>query len=294
MDFEQIKKEAQEKNIPYEKMGRVLVWYDQFDEGKLDRTKWSFQRSMGASDRDYDNSEKHCRIEGDKLLMQVHRSDKEGINYSLPEGFCTDKTMNFKYGYAEMRAKLPYRHGAWPSFWMKSNTPFMKAPYMSEVDIFEVFSSDRNAVANLHRWGGGKHCMLRGGEGSLTRAYTFEKYENLNDEYHIYGFEWNEKMMAFYVDDVKYAEFPIDETGADQYWPEDVFPGDMTGFHDFHYLIMNNEIFSPGSGWKPEGCVLTEDDPMPINYYIDWVRLYQDPKTEEIKLMDEIAQASKK
>ncbi len=286
LDHAKIKLEAEKRGIPYEKRGRQLIWFDEFDGEKLDMTKWNFARTMNGADCEYDNSEKYCRVENNELHMQVHRSSLPDKSYALSEGLTTMETMNFKYGYVEMKGKLPFRHGAWPSFWMKSNTPFKKAPYMAEIDIFEVFSSDRNVVSNLHKWVTSElHVMLPGGEGSLKRAYTFENYENLNNEYHTYGFEWDEKYMSFYVDDEMYTRFPIDESGE---FGEDRIAG-MEGFHDFAYIIFNNEIFSPGRSWKPEGRVLDENDEMPIDYYIDYVRFYQNPEKEEIKLGDEIA-----
>ncbi len=289
---EQIKQEAQSLGIPYEKKGRTLVWHDEFQAAQLDRTKWGFARTMGASDREFDNSEFCCRKEGDKLLMQVHKSEKEGADYRLPEGLCTRETMVYRYGYVEMRANLPYRHGAWPSFWLQSATPFSKATYMSEIDVLEVFSSENRLYSNIHKWGGGQHCAIQGDENKINVIYTFEKYADLNNEYHVYGFEWDETYMHFYVDDQRYCTFLITEEG-DKCFPQGIHPG-MAGFHDFHYLIMNNEIFSAGGSWHPEGWILTEQDPLPIEYRIDWVRLYQDPsKGEEIKLGDEIAAAKR-
>ncbi|MEE0945536.1 MAG: glycoside hydrolase family 16 protein [Acutalibacteraceae bacterium] len=286
INYSKIKEEALAKGIPYEKMGRQLVWYDEFESDSLDMDKWCFTRTMHGADCEYDNSEKCIRVEDNQVHMQVHRSELEDKDYVLSEGLTTMETMNFKYGYVEMRAKLPFRHGAWPSFWMKSNTPFKKAHYMAEIDIFEVFSSDRNVVSNLHKWVTSTiHVMLPGGEGSLKRAYTFENYENLNDEYHTYGFEWDEKYMSFYVDDEMYTRFPIDESGE---FGEETIKG-MEGFHDFAYIIFNNEIFTQGRSWRPEEYVLKEDDEMPIDYYIDYVRFYQNPEKEEIKLGDEIA-----
>jgi hypothetical protein len=245
---------------------------------------------MDTKMHEYDNSEKCARVENGQMHLQVHRSTTPGMTYTLPEGLCTTDTMNFIHGYLEMRARVPYRHGAWPSFWTTSGTVTRKAPYVAEIDIFEIFSDDRTAVHNLHKWGGGaaKHFMLPGGEGYPDRGYVFSHPETLNDEYHVYGFEWDEHNMSFYIDDVKYATVPVDESGD---FCAEKLPG-MEGFHEYAMIIINNEIFSPGSDWKPEGCVLTEDDPMPIDYYIDWVRLYQDPKTEKIRLKDEIAKLS--
>lgn len=290
MANEIMKKEAQACGAPYEKKGRVLVWHDEFDKGEIDYDKWELSRTMYTEMHEYDNSEKHARVENGQMLLQVHKSEKEGYNWSLSEGLNTLKTMAFRYGYVEMRAKIPYRHGAWPSFWCTSTPWLRKADWMCEIDIFEIFSSDRHVVANTHKWGlgTGKHCALPGGEGSLTRAYTFENYENLNDEYHIYALEWDKDFMKFYVDDTVFCTVPISGEKAN-YEPE-VIDG-IQGFHDPERLIINNEIFSDKSGWKPKDSALTDEDELPINYWIDYVRLYQDPATEDLYLKDDILKA---
>ena len=70
----------------------------------------------------------------------------------------------------------------------------------------------------------------------------------------------------------------------------DVIDG-IDGFHDPERLIINNEIFSEKSKWLPEGWALTDEDEMPIDYWIDYIRLYQNPETEDLYLKDDIAKA---
>ena len=77
--------------------------------------------------------------------------------------------------------------------------------------------------------------------------------------------------MSFYVDGEKYATFPIDEAG--DYCPKEKLG--MAGHHDFHNININNEIFTPGHGWCPPEKRITANDRLPIEYWIDWVRLYQ-------------------
>jgi hypothetical protein len=224
------------------------------------------------------------------MHLQVHKSEKEGYNWALSQGFNTDGVMSFRYGYVEMRAKIPFRRGAWPSFWCTSTECLRSVDWVSEIDIFEIFSSDRHVVANLHKWAKGKHCMLPYGEGSLTRAYTFENYENLNNEYHIYAMEWDKDFLRFFVDGTEYCTVPISEKEGN--FSPDVVDG-VGGFHDPHCLIINNEVFSEKSDWLPEGGCLTDEDEMPIDYWIDYVRLYQNPETEDLFLKDDIQKAKK-
>ncbi len=287
VDKEAMKKEAEKYGIPFEKDGRILVWHDEFDGDKIDQNKWNFRRTMSGKDRLYDNSEKHARVEDGNMHMQLHKCDEEGKPYSLSEGFTTSDTMNFRYGRVEMRAKIPFRHGAWPSFWMQSVTPFAKATYLAEIDIFEVFGSKNSLEAALHKWSAGKHSAnAKSLDGGTT--YAFENFENLNDEYHVYALEWDEDTVRFFVDDKRFASYYVDMKDPAHDFDPVSMPG-MQGFHDPAFIIMNNEFFSPGGSWCPADKAIREDAEMPIDYYIDWVRLYQNPETDVIYLKDEIA-----
>ena len=252
--------------------GRKLVWSDEFGGSSLDATKWKFHATMNSDDCVYTNDSRTARVEDGCLHLLVVPSGDPAKPQMLPRGVSTRDKMAFRYGYLEMRARVPFRHGAWPSFWMTVQPGLRKAAWGSEVDIFEVFSSSNTVVANLHKWAGQKgHFMLPGGEGSLKRAYFFKDCSKLNDEFHVYGFEWTPKEMSFYVDGEKYATFPIDEAG--DYCPKEKLG--MAGHHDFHNININNEIFTPGHEWCPPEKRITANDRLPIEYWIDWVRLYQ-------------------
>ncbi len=274
-------------NIPAEKYGRRLIWHDEFNREKIDEEKWTFFRSMNCENRIYNNDTRHARIENSNLQLQIYRED-DG-KYSLPEGLATKETMLFKYGYVEMRAKIPFRHCAWPSFWMLGNTPFHneKIGWFAEIDIFEVFSSENLLIPNLHKWGKAGHEMLTGSENDIVRAYQFKNNKTLNDEYHIYGFEWDAHEVKFFVDNECYYHFPIDENSG---FTSAVYP-DTGGFHEPLYIIINNEMFTKESEWYPCGSAATAEDSMPINYCVDWVRLYQNPETESIYLKNDISEA---
>ena len=98
-------------------------------------------RTMNGIGNIYENTHKNIRVENNNLHMQIHRC---GDTFSLCEGLTTLDRMFFKYGYLEMRAKIPFRHCAWPSFWLLGNTKFHNKDigWFAEIDIFEVFSSE--------------------------------------------------------------------------------------------------------------------------------------------------------
>jgi len=262
--------------------GRRLVWSDEFDGQALDQRKWKFHATMNSTDCVYTNDSRTARVEDGCLHLLVVPSGDPKRPQMLPRGVSTRDRMAFRYGYLEMRAKVPFRHGAWPSFWMTSQPKLQKAAWSSEVDIFEVFSSSNAVVANLHKWaGGGRHFMLTGGEKGLSRTYFFRDCAKLNDEFHVYGFEWTPREMSFYVDGERFATFQIDE--AHDFCPKERLG--MAGHHDFHNIHINNEIFTPGHGWCPKEKRITAGDKLPIDYWVDWMRLYQ-KDGEDIKILD--------
>lgn len=271
--------------------GRKLVWSDEFNGTNLDLSKWRFRQTMGSKSGEYVNDERTVRLEDGMLHLQVIRDTSQIRDIRLPQGLATHETMGFRYGYLEMRAKVPFRHGAWPSFWMQTTPRLKKSRWMSEVDIFEIFGSTNMVVCNLHKWGGRdpkskkwRHVMLPGGEGSVNRAYSMNA-RTVNEEFHVYGFEWTPETMSFFVDGERYATFPIDE---DHEFSSHELTG-MECFHDFHSVILNNEIFRENNGWCPNGYALKPDASLPIDYFVDWIRLYQ-KRGEEIKLLNVVGQ----
>lgn len=263
--------------IPVEKDGRRLIWHDEFNGDTLNMDHWSFVRLMDNEISSYINDRRHIRVEDGMLHMQAHR-EKDG--FSLCEACTTKGKLLFKYGYLEMRARLPFRHCAWPSFWMLGNTAYHDDAigWFAEVDIFEVFSSADSLSPNLHKWRDGEnHEMLPGAENGVARRYTFQNPETLNDEFHVYGFSWDEREMGFYVDDKRYFSIRIDGESpfVSEKWP------DARGFHEPLYINLNNEFFTDRITWLPEAAV-RDSDPFPIDYYVDWIRLYQNPDKESI------------
>ncbi len=187
--------------------------------------------------------------------------------------------MVYKYGYLEMRAKVPFKKGMWPSFWLRPDTaPWNKATYSGEIDIFEV-SADNSFSTGLHKWyrkddGTFSNSAISGRGNILEGAlrYSFDNTDIAN-EYHIYGFEWTPDYMAFYVDNRLYCKIDItDETGE---YDQNV-PG-MDCFRSYYYICLNNWVFTDSEQyWMPDRAETLPDFAQDgIDYRIDYIRLYQ-------------------
>ena len=268
------------------------VWGDEFEGTVLDRTRWQNAVSgsnMGpctAEGKDADikvmNTPDVMKIvDGNLRLSPILYTDPDNpnIKYAVPASVRSRGRMEYRYGYAEIRAKVPFKTGVWPSYWSgESNALSGEAlcdEFTVEVDVFEIFGSPNTVVPNLHKWYKSSHdpathgCTYNGTHSTsgTDKKYYFENYENLSDEYHTYGFEWTPTEMSMYVDGYCYKTYDITKSF-------DACP-DMTGFHDPRYIIFNNHVFSPNSKFKPN-CIEGYEENLPANYDIDYFRLYQD------------------
>lgn len=272
----------------FEKNEYKLVWNDEFDGSKLDSSKWTLRADMkgdsGLGLCGEENSDV-LRVNDGKLKLSVikNKDAKSKTKYTTCYSVTTFNKMRFRYGYLEIFARVPFMQGAWPSFWLKSLSddicPPPKADYMAETDVFEVFSNADTVVPNLHKWYTHKIVNANGDVINHTQGgnmldnsikkqpYVFKNIVNLNEEYHTYGFEWTPEFMAMSVDGEFYCTYDINSS-FDRY-------SDMGGFHDTVYVLFNNHIFTDeNSSWIPKGKV-DDRTKFPINYWIDYIRLYQ-------------------
>ncbi len=263
-------------DIPLTDGDMVLVWNDEFDGDTLDGNLWTLNAKMNQSDIKNGTDERNVCVTDGKLLMRSWREDDPDVPYSTNTSVTTDGTMSFRYGYLEIYANVPFMQGAWPSYWTQSKDIHRSVDYMTEVDIFEIFGVKNGVSAQLHKWNftTGQHCQLDYGR----KDYYFdqETVPTLNDEYHRYGFGWTPTEMYFTVDGEIFFSHDITENGNFGDF------GSMQGFQDPLFVIFNNFLFTDGSSWKPAGALVRDDTEFPIEYSIEWIRLYQKPGEGDI------------
>ena len=271
--------------------GYEYVWGDEFEGTDVDMTKWGWHAHMGGTARSMISYDKDVIDAGDgRLKLRAIRyfdPSREGVCYKMPYSTVTKFNMNFVYGYAEIRARMPFFKGAWPSFWTQSTdivsskfgvkrTPM----YFVEIDVFEVFGSPDTVVSNIHKWydsnyydyfaennlekpeGGSNHTQWN----KDKEVWVSPNRDTLNREYHTYGWEWTPKVMSFYVDGSLIMTYDIVKSYD--------LCKDMTGFHDPEFVMFNNHVTSTDSTYQV-GLIEDSLDKLPSEYFIDYFRLYQ-------------------
>ena len=272
-----------------------LVWNDEFDGDKLKMNNWSYESTNGAqADKITLTDREHLYVKDGELVFKAdHYSNPNNpnIKYADAPTIQTKYSMNFRYGYVEMCAKLPFCSTAWPALWTRTMINCISytetdPTFMAEVDVFECFASEDTIVPSIHKWftrvawadGMPTHTEI---DGKYKNKYKFKESENLKNEYHVYGWEWTPEYMAMFVDGVEYNSFLIaDEYDFDGY-------GNMSGFRDPKHLLIGAGAVT--SETAPDFILQSvgepKDEDFPYEMKVDYIRVYQNPDEAESQLL---------
>lgn len=243
--------------------GYELVWSDEFNEGTLpDTTKWNYRVGDGCPELcGFGNRElqwysdarpENSRIEDGKLIIETHKEDIGTRHYSsarLNSRFKGD----WLYGRVEVRAKLPGGVGLWPAIWMMpTDRSYGGWPKSGEIDIMEHVGFRPDSIKATVHTGAFNH--MRG-----TQKGKYHALPDCEDVFHIYGIDWTEEKIDFFVDDKIYFTFENSGNGWEEYPYDKRF-----------YLIMNIAV-----GGTLGGKMGVDDRIFPQRMEVDYVRVFQ-------------------
>ncbi len=262
-----------------------FVWGDEFEDWyDLDFGKWDFRPGMSGSATAKISTDRDVIDVGDGRLkirsINYFNENEPDVLFKMPYTTSSRTTFNFLYGYAEIRARVPFFKGAWPSFWGGSGTEVVpRNPlWHSEVDVFEIFGSEDTVVPNIHKWyddydyagihgldPSERHTQYKSTTHPKKR-YVFKDSKNLDREYHTYGYLWTTTEMKFYVDGECYCTMDIVNS-----WDEEP---KMDMFQEPQQSQFNNHVFVEEASFKPN-LIYENMHLLPSDYFIDYYRLYQ-------------------
>ena len=199
--------------------GWRLLWSDEFNGPALDPASWTAEIGDGSpSNPGWGNAESECYTARPENLSIVRdgplsvlriRAAGERLNgrYYTSARIKTQGMRSFRFGRVEARIKLPQGRGLWPAFWMLGDTiSTVGWPACGEIDIMEMKGGDDRTVLGTLHWrdAGGVHSSSIPGVARLDSGV-------FADEYHLFGVEWTDKEISWYLDGGKYASQSITE-----------------------------------------------------------------------------------
>lgn len=244
--------------------GYHLEWNDEFNGAKLDNENWKFWtggHGWGNDELEYYTArKKNVFVKKGKLVIEARKEKYEKNDYT--SGLVTTQgKREFKYGRIDIRAKLPKGKGIWPALWLLGNNhSTIGWPASGEVDIMELLGHEPGTIYATMHWGpaGASVSQKIGGKFSIAGA-------DFSKQFHVFSFEWDEKIMKWYVDNVAYFTSSADV---------------VTGTYPFDnrfFILMNIAVGGKWPGYPDEKNIF------PQRMYIDYVRVYQKSSVMNLK-----------
>jgi beta-glucanase (GH16 family) len=218
-----------------------LSFSDEFDQGSLDRSKWTLGTPWFPEPFDQGELQRYdddaVRVASGEL--QIEAVPESGENSFYRSGMIsTYASFAQRFGRFEIRCKLPAGQGLWPAFWLLPASAFGPP----EIDILEALGHEKNSVyMNAHWRFKGKH---RQAIGKFVGP-------DFTDDFHTFAVEWDAHKLVFFVDGVQRHRI-VDHT------PKRPM-----------YLLANLAV---GGNWpgNPD-----ESTPFPATFVVDYIRVYQ-------------------
>lgn len=180
-----------------------IMFEEEFNSA-LDLNKWYNQYSWGENNGGLEyNSPTNLLISNGMLQIRCRNITTNGYPFSSGAIFSKNK---YKYGYFEIKAKLPKGQGFFPAFWLFDASCWPGAEYYNEIDIFEMYGNYSASTTNIHA----SHHWLNNNISlicSLRREVKTDEYSNnadLSTNFNKYAIEWMPNYIIFLFNDVPY------------------------------------------------------------------------------------------
>jgi len=241
----------------------TLAWSDEFNApngSPVDSSKWVTEtggNGWGNHELEYYTArpqnayQQHGNLVIKVLAEKYTGSDGVTRNYTSAR-LKTQGKFSQEYGRFEARIKIPRGQGIWPAFWMMGDQ-IDKAgwPTDGEIDVMENIGKE---AAIVH---GTIHGPGYSGDKGITAPYDLPPGQSFADDFHL--FEWEPKVIRFYVDDHLYATRT----------PAALPPGTKWIYDHPFFLLLNIAV---GGDWPGNPDV---SSPFPQSMLVDYVRVYR-------------------
>lgn len=233
-----------------------LVWNDEFNGNTLDASKWAPAPEWPRQGGSFWSNDNYEMTGNGQVKLSV--TEKNGTVYC--GAIRTHNKFDKKYGYFEVRCKVPQLRGGWAAFWMMpyGNNPGDQGNDGTEIDVFESINGWQGKINHALHWDGYA-------DQHQKESYRFDRPDLYDNAYHKFGVMWTPQEYIFYIDDVE------------------TWRTSAGGVADVNqYLKLTMEV---ASGWWAGNW--SDQVTKPIHWLVDYVRVYDyQPITQQNVSLD--------
>jgi len=236
--------------------GWTLTFDDEFDESSLDFCKWQLRQKWGEKVVNHE-IEAYVSVADasqaftlDNGILHIVARKQKGVYGGVTQPYTSGllaSVDNQKYGYYEIRSRMPSGSGLWPAFWLLHTPAY---PDIHEIDIMEWISPSPNIVFMTDHFG------TNYDTNSLESQVTISA-PDFTTAFHIFGLDWEADRIVWYADGVEVGRLTSPNT-----------------LHDVEmYVVVNLAVGGDLPGSPQPGAVF------PTSFDVDYVRVYQRDST---------------
>ncbi len=260
------------------------TWYDTFDTEGVDLSKWRIMNDPEFS-REGQNGKWSCMSNREDIVYQTggkfYVQGFEDETTYCGGTIVNDKHMAFQYGYVEKSAICPDGPGFWSLLWFNGSGDGTNVLGSPEIDLNECFGEGKATQANCHAWPstlgeqmGYEHTSLDGATYGNDKKVICPDGKTFADDFHTYGFLWDEDEMGFYLDGQEWFTYTTNTTE----WDIDVF------VNSWMFMELSFSVGRENNGLKCNDLTAEEWENS-SRFIVDWLYLYQfDDGVQGLKL----------
>ncbi len=266
-----------------------LVWSDEFDGTELDTEKWGFRRYFwGKLSPTF--TDEGVTVDGNSALhIALVKKGEDyysahlqtaSLSYDIPKDtekfwpmgkMQTPKFMH-KFGYYEIRCKIPHSDGWHAAFWLQApgigSHPNPKYCGV-EVDIMESYRypSENTMICGVGYGGYGKDMHWPG--------HIRYPYEETDDGWHTYGVDWSKDGYIFYADGREVGRQMAPECAVSEVEQFILVSTECHGYNRV-FATERNEATLAGDSlyWGGKAVEQLKHATLPDEFIVDYVRVF--------------------
>ncbi|MEE9493926.1 MAG: glycoside hydrolase family 16 protein [Gammaproteobacteria bacterium] len=227
----------------YVNAGWEPTFVDNFSANALKENAWAYGRPNLSRRSHYYDSDA-VQVKNGKLEIKAINQPESDRPY-LSGALTTQGIFSQKYGYFEIRAKIPKGDGFWPAFWMMP----VSGKWTSEIDISEFFGDKPGSV-----WYAFHHSSKLRNENS----YLAPTFQDLSTSFNTYAVNWTPDRIDYLFN------------GTVMHSITD--PGAIAKADTPMYLILNLALATQHTGFVTN---IDKNTDLTSPFAIDYVRVYK-------------------